>query len=296
MSDYAETIKVYIEDTAGERFECDLPPDTKLNKLAADFFEERNWPTTDNRGRGQRAVVELVDPENPDRTKRLRGERTIKESGLWDGAVLRIFPESIAGIIDERERVRALVADHQDMMELAKWNPHIQFEANTSHAPTRYVVSFDYPSFREISNDGHTPVISTKHQVEIIMVADYPRSAPRVRWLTPVFHPNISPDTGYVCLGVLMDRYLPGLGLARLVTMLAEMLQYRNFDMMNALNNAAAEWTLVREHGEFIYQIGGSPFQGPVSELYKELEKDWEGQGERPRIEFKRIIPKRNSQ
>jgi hypothetical protein len=275
-------VQVFIEDTAGERFECELPPDTPLSKLAADFFEEREWPTQDGHGRGQRAVVELVDPQNPDRTKRLRGEQTVTDAGLQRGVTLRIFPESIAGAVDERERVRALVADHQDMNELVKWNQHVTFEPNLTHAPTLYKIAFDYPSFRALSEDAHTPVISTEHRVEITLGAEYPRKAPFVRWTTPIFHPNIRTDDGAVCLGVLMDRYLPGLGLARLVTMLAEMVQYRNFDLSSPLNVRAAEWAADAGHWEHIQNIGGSPFQGPVHELLALFETE-----ARPRLTFK---------
>jgi ubiquitin-protein ligase len=284
-----DCVQVFIEDTAGERFECELPADIELSKLAADFFEERGWPTQDGHGRGQRAVVELVDPENPDRTKRLRGEQTIGDAGLPSGATLRIFPESIAGAVDERERVRALVADHQDMDELVKWNKHITFEPNLTHAPTLYKITFDYPSFRALADDGHTPVVSKEHRVEIMLGAEYPRRAPFVRWTTPIFHPNIRTEDGAVCLGVLMDRYLPGLGLARLVTMLAEMVQYRNFDMSSPLNVRAAEWASDSAHWTHIQAIGGSPFQGPVHELLALFEDR-----ERERLTFKPVNGDRN--
>ena len=295
MTEDGKEIRVFVEDTAGDQFVCEISADTKLSELAADFFDERDWPTTDSSDHGQRAVVELIDPENPDRTKRLRGDQTVEDAGLWDGCRLRIFPESIAGIVDERERIRALVADHQDMQDLVSWNSHISFEPNSSHAPTRYIVTFDYRSFSGLKADGHTPQISTDHRVEIILGADYPRRAPNVRWLTPIFHPNISPETRDVCLGVIMDRYLPGLGLARLVTMLAEMVQYRNFDMSDALNTTAAKWTLDTEHWKHIKDIGGSPLQGPVYELFKDMEKFRYGKGKRTRIKFKQLTPEENS-
>ena len=200
-ADPQKTIRIFVEDGAGERFEAEIPCDTLLSEVAADFFEERDWPTQDSRGRGQRAVVELVDSENPDRTKRLQGDKSICDSVL-DGDTLRIFPESIAGAaVDERDRVRALVADHQDMKELVEWNKKIAFEANMSHAPTLYTITFDYSSFQALKDDGDTPVISRPHRVEIILGADYPRRAPFVRWLTPIFHPNIHPHNGAVCLG-----------------------------------------------------------------------------------------------
>ena len=289
MPDNNETIRIFIETPSGERFEADVPVETPLNKLAADFFESQEWPTTDTRGRGQRAVVEVVDSDNPDRTKRLRGEQTLEDTGLGDESILRIFPEAIAGAaVDERERIRALVADHEDMKDLVEWNTHITSTANMSHAPTQYTVTFKYPSFSGLSDDGHTPVIANTHQVEITMGAEYPRRAPFVRWLTPIFHPNIDPADGEVCLGVLRERYLPGLGLARIVNMLAEMVQFRNFDMSNAFNRDAAAWTLDSDHWEYIQQIGGSPIQGPVHELFKQFEADYQGEGTRPRIEFTR--------
>lgn len=252
------------------------------------FFEERGWPTTDGRGRGQRAVIERVDPTNPARTKRLRGEQTIDAAGLENGAILRIFPEAIAGIVDERSRIAILIQDHNGMQELAEWNPHITFDAKPSDIPTFYDVRFDYPGFKALGENGHTPIITTDHRVEITLGAEYPQRALRVRWMTPIFHPNIDPDSGGVCLGVLLQRYLPGLGLARLVTMLAEMIQYRNFDMSNALNRVAAAWSAKMEHWPFIQEIGGSPFQGPVHELLKQLEEAQHG-SKRPRRQFRRL-------
>jgi ubiquitin-protein ligase len=285
-----EQISLYIESPDGEQFECEISAATKLSRLAADFFEARGWPTSDSRGRNQRAVVELIDPENPDRTKRLRGEQSVDDAGLWDGAILRIFPESIAGRIDPRARVRALVADHQDMRELASWHPFISFTANMDHAPFEYTVTFSCQSFVGLSDDGDRPLIDDEHQARITLGAKYPRRAPRVRWLTAIFHPNIDPDSGAVCLGVLMDRYLPGMGLARIVLMLAEMLQWRNFDLRGVLNAEAAEWASdLERHWQYIRQIEGYPFQKPVHELQAEFEKQWQGQGKRERIEFSRV-------
>jgi hypothetical protein len=93
-----KTRRIYVEDPVGERFLCEVDAEMPLSTLASDFFESRNWPTQDAHGRGQRAVVEVVDPDDPERTKRLRGEQTLEEAGLWDGVTLRIFPESRVGL------------------------------------------------------------------------------------------------------------------------------------------------------------------------------------------------------
>lgn len=277
-----ESRRVFVEAPSGDRFEVDLPCGTPLNTVAAEFFESQGWPTQDRAGRGQRAVVELVNPENPDETKRLNGDDDVCDT-LEDDDTLRIFPESIAGAVDHRARLNALISDHNDLLGLAERNPEISFEANRTHAPDRYELTLHYPSFIELAPE-RTPRTGDIHRLEIVLGSDYPRRAPIVRWLTPIFHPNIRETDGAVCLGVLQERYLPGLGVARLVRMLAEMVQWRNFDAYNPFNKAAAEWAANPENWDLIREIGGHPFQGPIAELFKRFEH-----ASRPRIAFRRL-------
>lgn len=93
----AEMRTIIIEAPSGERFETDVPCDTRPSKLAADFFEAQGWPT-EQRGQRQRAVVELVNPRNADETKRLSGNGTICEEGVQNGDVLRIYSESVTDL------------------------------------------------------------------------------------------------------------------------------------------------------------------------------------------------------
>jgi len=276
---------IIVEAPHGGRFEADIPCGTPLSKLAADFFESQGWPTQDQRGRGQRAVVELVNPKNSDETKRLDGEDDICESGVEDGDTLRVFPESIAGAVDQKARINALVMDHNDMNALVDRNPKVTFTANRFHAPDRYDVTFHYPSFIALISGESKPRIGETHQATITLGAEYPRRAPFVIWQTPIFHPNIDPSDGEVCLGVLKDRYLPGLGLARLINMLAEMVQWRNFDAFNAFNKTASEWSVDSHNWKHIREIGGHPFQGPIGELVKKLNRD-----DRPSIQFRPVL------
>ena len=93
-----ESIRLlFVEDTTGEQYECRVPWGTRIEQIASDFFESQGWGTHDARGRVQRAVVELVDRDHPDRTLRLNGEDTVRDAGLNDSDILRVFPESVAG-------------------------------------------------------------------------------------------------------------------------------------------------------------------------------------------------------
>lgn len=289
-----QTRRIFVESPAGERFEADVPCGVKIGKIAADFYEVQTWPTQDARGHGQRAVVELVNPQNPDDTKRLNSDQDICESGVRDGDTLRVFPESIAGIVDERARLRALIADYNEIEELARTTPGISFTSNRDYAPDRYTVTFTYPSFVELLPDQSEPRVAGTHRVDIILGDAYPRAAPVVTWQTPIFHPNIrqthppEADRGHgaVCLGVLRERYLPGMGLGRLVRMLAEMLQWRNFDAANAFNPEAAKWAADPKNWETIRSIGGHPFQGTIDFLVKALDR-----ATQPAIVFRPVAP-----
>lgn len=282
-----QTIRVFVEAPSGQRFEADVPQDVPLQQIAADFFAEQGWPTQDSGGRGSRAVVELANPDRPDETKRLNGEQTLANAGIRDGDLLRVFPESIAGALtaDANARLKALIQDQNDMQALAKRNRRIRFEANRDKASDQYDLIFDYPSFIELPAGTDEPRIGDTHEVRIVLDQGYPLVAPIVRWQTPIFHPNIHRETGDVCLGVLKERYLPGLGLARLVRMLAEMLQWRNADAFNAFNRTAAEWAMDTRHWDQIRAIGGQPIQGPIAHLFAEMENQ-----RRKRIEFRAAV------
>ncbi|MHB1558255.1 MAG: ubiquitin-conjugating enzyme E2 [Isosphaeraceae bacterium] len=80
-----------------------------------------------------------------------------------------------------------------------------------------------------------------KHHVEVKLGASYPRTIPEIRWLTPVYHPNIS-EIGMVCLGGYGTHWVPSVQLDELCTMLWDMLRYHNYDIRSPYNREAALW------------------------------------------------------
>ena len=57
------------------------------------------------------------------------------------------------------------------------------------------------------------------HQIEIKLGASYPRTMPEIRWITPIYHPNIS-EIGMVCLGGYGTHWVPSVQLDELCNML----------------------------------------------------------------------------
>ena len=79
------------------------------------------------------------------------------------------------------------------------------------------------------------------HRVEIKLGASYPRTIPEIRWLTPIYHPNIS-EIGMVCLGGYGTHWVPSVQLDELCMMLWDMARYHNYDIRSPYNRDAALW------------------------------------------------------
>ncbi len=224
-----------------------------------------------------------MDPENLERTNRLNPNNTLGEAGVRDNDTLRVLPESIAGAVNPHERLRALVVDQREVQALVASDPqHLTVKTNADHAPTRYLLTIRYPGVKP--GDREDAELTDEHQVEIALPAAYPLSAPVVRWLTPIFHPNISHVGGHVCLGVLAERYLPGLGLAYLVRMLIDMARYRNYDLDGVYNLDAARWVRSAEGQETILRLDGVPEEQPLDAQLNQARTEG-----RPRTRFTRV-------
>lgn len=201
---------------------------------------------------------------------------------MQNNDTLRILPESPAGLFNPHERLRALVVDQREVQQLADADPQIEIKTNTAHAPTAYELTFHCPGIAQAA-DGQIERID-QHVVHITLPADYPVSAPQVRWQTPIFHPNVFyhnthlPQNGTVCLGELMDRYLPDLGLAYIVRMLRDIAQYRNYNTTSAYNGVAAKWAQSAEGQHAIAAIGGAPLNEPHDTLARQERRRQLGQ------------------
>jgi len=79
------------------------------------------------------------------------------------------------------------------------------------------------------------------HRVEVKLGASYPRTIPEIRWLTPIYHPNIS-EIGMVCLGGYGTHWVPSVQLDELCMMLWDMARYHNYDIRSPYNRDAALW------------------------------------------------------
>jgi ubiquitin-protein ligase len=71
------------------------------------------------------------------------------------------------------------------------------------------------------------PKFGNSHKVEIYLHNQYPQRWPGMKWLTPVWHPNINHANGSVCIDAAW--WTASRSLDRLVIMIGEMVQYKNY-------------------------------------------------------------------
>lgn len=154
-------------------------------------------------------------------------------------------------------RARRLQSDHDRLKQLAEASSIFSFTVPTpplpNGAPETYRIRFEASGLRSArGSDGLRIVRAANHEILIQLIAEYPRAAPHMRWLTPIFHPNIS-ESGAVCLGGWGTNWAPSLLLDKLCEMLWDMARFANYDTRSPFNHLAAQW--LRSQRQFRFPI-----------------------------------------
>ena len=137
----------------------------------------------------------------------------------------------------ESPRIRRLRNDLTALERLRSESSVFEFQA-TGNPPHHYLITF---KGKGLCRDRGKVKIVHYHRVEIKLGASYPRTIPELRWLTSVYHPNIS-EIGMVCLGGYGTHWVPSVQLDELCMMLWDMARYFNYDIRSPYNRDAALW------------------------------------------------------
>ena len=168
--------------------------------------------------------------------RELKEEETLAAAGIPQNDRLMLTADITAGagmasvnVVSESPRMRRLKADYELMQDLAARTDMISFVAQSPRPnlpPERYIVTFKCKSISNVDRQGN-PIYSEHHQVEIYLHNQYPQRWPGMKWMTPIWHPNINHLNGSVCIDAAW--WTASRSLDRLVIMLGEMLQYKNY-------------------------------------------------------------------
>lgn len=224
MSDLSVTI---VLPSGGART-AEIPDDVAIRDLMAELASLLTLPTVgpDGRPMGYRLDSKALGRE-------LREDETLASAGVPSGDRLILTADITAGAgavtVDQSPRMRRLRADQELMHELAARSSLISFRAEPvgqGLPPERYTVIFKCKGITGIDKKGR-PKFGENHRVEIYLHNQYPQRWPGLKWLTPIWHPNINHLNGSVCIDAAW--WTASRSLDRLVIMLGEMVQYKNF-------------------------------------------------------------------
>ena len=222
MPDLTVTI---VMPSGGARV-AEIPDDVSVHDLLTELTSLLKLPTV---GPDGRPMYYRLDSKALGRE--LKDEETLNSAAVQENDRLMLTADITAGAIglDQSPRMRRLRVDYELMQELAARSDLISFEAKRPHAnlpPETYIVTFKCKGIIDVDRLGN-PKFGTLHQVEIYLHNQYPQRWPGMKWLTPIWHPNINHLNGSVCIDAAW--WTASRSLDRLVVMLGEMLQYKNF-------------------------------------------------------------------
>ena len=205
---------------------AEVPDDVAVRDLLAELVALLDLPTVgpDGRPMGYRLDSKALGRE-------LQEDETLSSAHVPEEDRLILTTDITAGkvSVDKSPRMRRLRADYERMRELEGRTSLISFEAQSVRKgvpPERYIVTFRCKSIVAVNKRGE-PKFGEHHQVEVYLHNQYPQRWPGLKWLTPIWHPNINHINGSVCIDAAW--WTAARSLDRLMIMLGEMLQYKNF-------------------------------------------------------------------
>jgi ubiquitin-protein ligase len=220
-------VPVTIVLPSGGARRADIPDDVPVGEIIEELTSLLKLPTVgpDGRPMGYRLDSKALGKE-------LTEKGTLASAHVPSEDRLMISADITAGAgvsIDVSPRIRRLRMDYQLIQELTARSDLIQVEplmVRPGLPPEHYTVTFKCKSIIGIDGKGN-PKIGEHHQVDIYLHTQYPQRWPGMKWLTPIWHPNINHLNGTVCIDAAW--WAASRSLDRLVIMLGEMLQYKNF-------------------------------------------------------------------
>lgn len=222
MADLPVTI---ILPSGGAR-NAEVPDDIPAREVIEELTTQLKLPTVgpDGRPMGYRLDSKALGRE-------LQANETLAAANVPPNDRLMLTADITAGavMVNASPRMRRLKGDFDLMTQLAAQSDVITFDAKPVRPgmpPEKYVVTFRCRGIVGIDKNGN-PKYGEIHRVEIYLHNQYPQRWPGLKWLTPIWHPNINHLNGSVCIDAAW--WTASRSLDRLVVMLGEMVEYKNF-------------------------------------------------------------------
>lgn len=143
-----------------------------------------------------------------------------------------------------------LLLEFEKLLNLEKRSNFIKIEPINrieGMPPEDYIITFTCRGIAGLKSDN-SPQYSDFHQVSMKLSSNFPNQEPYLKWLTPIWHPNIEhKEPNHVCTNNVQNWYSTK-SLDDLVITLAEMVQYQRYHAAWVapfpLDKEAADWVV----------------------------------------------------
>lgn len=147
-------------------------------------------------------------------------------------------------------RYARLAIEYTKLMNLAARSNFINIrpiEMQPGWPPEKYIITYTCRGIASV-DEQDAPRVSEFHQVSMYMGSEYPLKEPYLRWLTPIWHPNIAHEEPHHVCTNNVQNWFAAKPLAELVLAMGEMVQYKHYHAKwippYPLDRAAADWVL----------------------------------------------------
>ena len=139
--------------------------------------------------------------------------------------------------------------EYEKLLKLERRSKFIKVEpvdVQPGYPPEKYLITYTCRGIGRIGQDGE-PVPSEFHQV-VMHLIDFPAREPVLKWVTPIWHPNIEHDGPRKVCTDNPKSWFPTKSLDGLVFAIGEMVQYKRYHAQwkppYPVDKEAAKWVL----------------------------------------------------
>lgn len=162
---------------------------------------------------------------------------------------------------DSPRRIR-LAEDLEKLRQLAEASSILEVQCE-GETPDRYTLLFRGRGLASEPRPGESISYVDLHRVDLRLPYSYPQRPPDIRWLTPLFHPNVS-FSGFINLADIGLSWNEAVSLDSVCERLWDVARLAFVDLDDSTNYTARAW-FAHEHG-LTLPVDGRPLRSQAAE------------------------------
>ncbi len=149
------------------------------------------------------------------------------------------------------DRSERLAADQMQLEKLQANSDILRFVA-TGDPPDRFNLTLQGKGLAKTQASQGSVEVTDRHQIDVRCPYAYPRVPPDIRWVTPIFHPNVS-FSGFIHLSDVGLPWSPAITMEQICERLWDIARFAYAHLERTTNFQARSW--VEEQEEFTLPV-----------------------------------------